>query len=74
MEDVGNGGKGGDAGGEEVEGGHSSGAALGGADGLGGQDEGAEADAAGAEAGEEAEESVNPVIRGKCSSNSEYGV
>lgn len=74
FEGVGYGGEEGDAGGEEVEGGHSGDAALGGADGLGGEDEGAEADAAGAESGEEAEECVDPVVGGKCCGDSEYGV
>lgn len=56
-------GEGGDAGGEEVEGGHACHAALGRADGFGGEDEGAEADPARAEAGEEAEEGVGVVVR-----------
>lgn len=65
WEEEGGGREKGDAGGEEVEGGHASRAALGGADGLGGEDEGAEADAAGAEAGEEAEEEVGEVVGGE---------
>jgi len=60
-EDVGYGGEEGNAGGEEVEGGHADRTAHFGAHRLGGEDEGAEADATGAAAGEEAEEDIEGV-------------
>ena len=65
WEEVGNAGEERDAGGEEVEGGHAGGAAHCGPHGLGGEDEGAEANAAGAEAGEDAEDDVGPVVWGE---------
>ncbi|GER48297.1 hypothetical protein STAS_25467 [Striga asiatica] len=65
SEEGGDSGEGGDPAREEVESRHSSEAALGGAHGLGGEDERAEADAAGTEAGEEAEDGVNGVVRGE---------
>lgn len=74
MVHVGNAGKRGDAAGEEVEGGHSGGAALGWADGLGGEDEGTEADAAGAAAGEEAEQDIDPVVGRESCEAAEDGV
>lgn len=74
REDVGNGGEEGDAGGEEVEGGHASDAAFSGAHGLGGEDEGAEADAAGGEAGEEAEEEVGGEVGGEGGEAAKDGV
>ena len=63
-----------DAAGEEVEGGHPRGAAAGGADGLGGQDEGQHADAARAEAREEPQRGVGPVVRGRRREQAESGV
>lgn len=60
-ENVGNAGEEGNAGGEEVEGGHASGAAEIGTHGFGGEDESAEADTSGAAASEEAEEDIEPV-------------
>lgn len=66
LEDVGDAGEEGNAGGKEVEGGHAGGATLRGSNGLSGEYEGAEANAAGAEAGEEAEDDVGPVVWGKC--------
>lgn len=67
MEGVCNGGDHGNAAGEEVEGGHASGATLRGADGLRREDEGGEAHAADAKSGEDAEEEVEPIGRGECS-------
>lgn len=64
-EDVGKDGEEGDAGGEEVEGGHANCTPHFGAHRLGGEDEGAEADATGAAAGEEAEEDVEGVVGGE---------
>ena len=65
LEDVGDGGEKCNANREEVEGGHAGHASLRGANGLGGEHESAKADAAGAEAGEEAEEDIDPVVRGE---------
>jgi len=65
LEDVGDAGEKCNAAGEEVEGGHTRCTALRWANWFGSKNKGGEADATAAEAGEEAEEDVDPVVRGQ---------
>lgn len=65
LEDVCNAGEKCNAAREEVEGGHPRRATFCWADWFGGENEGAEADPTGAKAGDEAEEGIDPVVRGE---------